>query len=248
MNYLLSLRKIFEKAQNSKWNTGQRHCFCFAYTVQLWTTKAHMFSSAWGNLFCTKLTSDLDSGPSKHQKMASTEISHSFLGTAKFWAQKIHFIASVHPPLCWFLPCYARTITMTTYKTRCGGLAWGWHWRRAKSARLFFIGPQIYLKWKFLYAHLCQNLQYLCNSDTKIKLRHQKGVDCTFFGIFSKLLRGTAKFWGSKNENIAFLSDWLVPIFLSFYIKKVHFCSFRPFWAFFRCQNQITKTGGLWSS
>ena len=78
--------------------------------------------------------------------------------------------------------------------------------------------PQIYLKWKFLYAYLCQNLQYFCNSDTKIKLRHQKGVDCTFFGIFSELLRGTAKFWRSKNENIAFLSDWLMPIF-SFTLK-----------------------------
>jgi hypothetical protein len=78
--------------------------------------------------------------------------------------------------------------------------------------------PQIYLKWKILYANLCQNLQYFCNSDTKIKLRHQKGVDCTFFSIFSELLRGTAKFLGPKNENIAFLSDRLMPIF-SFTLK-----------------------------
>ena len=58
----------------------------------------------------------------------------------------------------------------------------------------------------FLCGHLCRKLQYFCNSDTETKLRHQKGVDCAF-------LRGTAKFWGSKNENIAFLSNWLIPIF-----------------------------------
>jgi hypothetical protein len=107
--------------------------------------------------------------------------------------------------------------------------------------------PQIYLKWKFLYANLCQNLQYFCNSDTKIKLRHQKGVDCTFFGIFSELLRGTAKFWGSKNENIAFLSDWLMPIF-SFTLKGSISAVSDLLGHFFQCQKQISKTGGLWLS
>ena len=110
-----------------------------------------------------------------------------------------------------------------------------------------YVLPQIYLKWKFLYANLCQNLQYFCNSDTKIKLRHQKGFDCTFFGIFSELLRaGTAKFWGSKNENIAFLSDQLMPIF-SFTLKGSISAVSDLLGHFFQCQNQITKTG-LWLS
>jgi len=107
--------------------------------------------------------------------------------------------------------------------------------------------PQIYLKWKFLYAHLYQKLPYFCNSDTEIKLRHQKGVDCAFFGVFRELLRGTAKFWGSKNENIAFLSDRLVPIFpltLKEFISAVS-----DLWGFFcQRQNQFTKIGGLWLS
>jgi hypothetical protein len=96
----------------------------------------------------------------------------------------------------------------------------------------------------FLYAYLCQNLQYFC---TKIKLRHLKGVDCTFFGIFSELLRGTTKFWESKNENIAFLSDWLVPIF-SITLKVSISAVSDLLGHFFQCQNQITKTGGLWLS
>ena len=107
--------------------------------------------------------------------------------------------------------------------------------------------PQIYLKWKFLYAYLCQNPQSFCNSDTKIKLRHQKGVDCTFFGIFSELLRGTAKYWESKNENIAFLSDQLIPI-LSFTLKGFISAVSDLLGHFFQYQNQITKTGGLWLS
>jgi len=36
-------------------------------------------------------------GTRKRQKMASADFSHDFLGAAKFWAQKIDFIASVHP-------------------------------------------------------------------------------------------------------------------------------------------------------
>jgi hypothetical protein len=119
--------------------------------------------------------------------------------------------------------------------------------RSAKSARLSLYCatgnnglPHIYLKWKFLYAYLCQNLQHFCDSDTEIKLRHQKGVDCAFFGVFSELLRGTAKFSRSKNENIAFLGDRLVPIFpfiLKEFISAVsdllgHFCQH---------QNQFTK-------
>ena len=65
--------------------------------------------------------------------------------------------------------------------------------------------PQIYLKWKFLCAYLCQNWQYFCNSDIRIIFGHQKGVDCTFFGVFRELLGGTAKFWGSKMKILLFL-------------------------------------------
>ena len=36
-------------------------------------------------------------GTQKRQKMASADFSHDFLGTAKFWAQKFDFIASMHP-------------------------------------------------------------------------------------------------------------------------------------------------------
>ena len=87
----------------------------------------------------------------------------------------------------------------------------------------------------------------------------KKGVDCTFFGIFSELLRGTAKFWGSKNENIAFLSDRLMPIF-SFTLKG----QFQTFWGIFSsakmkspkqvdfgCPRLYTRLGTqlkLWSS
>ena len=90
-------------------------------------------------------------------------------------------------------------------------------------------------------------LVIFCNSDTKIKLRHQKGVDCTFFGIFSELLRGTAKFWGSKNENIAFLSDWLMPI-SSFTLKGFISAVSDLLGYFFQCHNQITNTGRFWLS
>jgi hypothetical protein len=90
-------------------------------------------------------------------------------------------------------------------------------------------------------------LQYFCNSDIEIKLRHQKGVDCTFFGIFSELLMGTAKFWGSKNENIAFSSNRLVPIF-SFTSKELIYAVSDLLGLFFQCQNWFTKIGGLWLS
>jgi hypothetical protein len=73
--------------------------------------------------------------------------------------------------------------------------------------------PQIYLKWKFLYVYLCRKLQYFCNSDIETNLGHQKEVDCVIFGVCNKLLGCTAKFLGSKNEDIAFLRDWLMPIF-----------------------------------
>jgi hypothetical protein len=48
-------------------------------------------------------------------------------------------------------------------------------------------------------------LQYFCNSDSGIKLGHQKGVDCTFSGVFSELLGGTAKFLGSKMKILLLL-------------------------------------------
>ena len=96
------------------------------------------------------------------------------------------------------------------------------------------ILPQIYLKWKFLCAYLCQNWQYFCNSYIRIIFLHQKGVNCTFFSeLYSQIL-------GVKNENIASFRDWLMPI-LSFTPKDLisaksdlpgHFC-----W----CQNWFTK-------
>ena len=63
--------------------------------------------------------------------------------------------------------------------------------------------PSIYLKWKFLCSHLCWNLQYFCNSITETKLRHKRGVDCTFFCVFSKLLKGT-NFGGQKLKILLF--------------------------------------------
>ena len=75
---------------------------------------------------------------------------------------------------------------------------------------------------------------------------------CNIFVILtprsnSGLLRGTAKFWESKNENIAFLSDQLVPIF-SFTLKGFISAVSDLLGHFFQCQNQITKTGRLWLS
>ena len=60
------------------------------------------------------------------------------------------------------------------------------------------------------------------------------------FGVFSELLGGMAKFWGSKMKNIAFHRDHLVPIlpftpkdFISTILNLPgHFC-----W----CQNWFTK-------
>jgi len=43
------------------------------------------------------------------------------------------------------------------------------------------------------------------NSDLRIKLGHQKGVDCTFFGVFSELLAGTVKILVSKMKILLFL-------------------------------------------
>ena len=60
------------------------------------------------------------------------------------------------------------------------------------------------------YCMVVSELTTLYNSDTKIKLRYQKGVGCTFFRAFSKLSRGTANFWV---KNGFFLSDQLMPIF-----------------------------------
>ena len=107
--------------------------------------------------------------------------------------------------------------------------------------------PQIYLKWKFLCPYFCQNWQYFCNSDIGIIFGHQKGVDCAFFGVFSELLGGTAKFWGSKNENIAFFRDRLVPILP--FTPKDFISAISDLPGHFRwCQNwftKFTKIGGL---
>jgi len=58
---------------------------------------------------------------------------------------------------------------------------------------------------------------------------------------------GTAKFWGSKNENIAFSSNRLVPIF-SFTSKELIYAVSDLLGLFFQRQNWFTKIGGLWLS
>ena len=66
----------------------------------------------------------------------------AFWGLPNFEPKKMTLLlpCTSSVPISGYLLCQNTTVT---YKTRCGGLAWGWHWRRAKSTRLFFIVPQI---------------------------------------------------------------------------------------------------------
>ena len=75
---------------------------------------------------------------------------------------------------------------------------------------------------------------------------HQKGVDCTFLGNLVNYQEVLPNF-GSQNENIAFLNNQLMPIF-SFTLKGLISAVSDLLGHFFQCQNQITKTGGLWLS
>jgi hypothetical protein len=152
-------------------------------------------------------------GTRKRQKMASTEFSHGFLGPAKFWGQKNDFIASVHPPLSQFLAhCLCQTPNWATFQILlpnligaiCNPSSWICSYCELHATNND-TPPQIYLKWKFLCTYLCQNWQYFGNSDIRIIFGHQKGVNCAFFGVFSELLGGTAKFWGSKMKILLFL-------------------------------------------
>ena len=109
--------------------------------VQLWTTRALIFSSAWEDFFCTKVTSDSDSGLSKTSENGFNWFFPWFFGDRQILSPKKSLYCFRAPPLCRFLAtCYVRTTTMTTYKTRCGGLAWGWHWRRAKGLPAVLLG------------------------------------------------------------------------------------------------------------
>ena len=176
--------------------------------------------------------------------MASTDFSHGFLGTTKFWAQKNHFM---HPPLCWFLATfYVRTTTMTTYKTRCGGLAWGWHWRSAKSARLFFIVPQI-----IMYCHrftlngsFCMLIYAgTCNIFVILTPRSNSGIKkelIAHFLVFLANYQGVPPNFGSQKMKILlFLSDQLMPI--SSFTLKGFISAVPDLLGHFL----ITKTGGL---
>jgi len=60
-------------------------------------------------------------GTRKRQKMASTEFSHGFLGPAKFWGQKNHFIASVHPFCANFWPLVMSDIKSSYLLASSGG-------------------------------------------------------------------------------------------------------------------------------
>ena len=116
---------------------------------------------------------------------------------------------------------------------------------------MFFIVPQIIMHCHrftlngsfcmLIYARTCNIFVILTpRSNSGIK----KELIAHFSVFFSELLRGIAKFWGSKNENIAFLSDQLMLIF-SFTLKGSISTVSDLLGHFFQCQNQITKTGGL---
>ena len=160
-----------------------------AMYIKSQTTKAHMFSSAWKKFFWHQ--SDFRFG---HKALKNIRKWLQLIFPMAFWElpnfepKKNHFIRFHAFPLWQFLAtCYVRTITMTTYKTRCGGLAWGWHWRRAMSARLLFIVPQIIMYCHrfilngsfciFIYARNCNNFVILTQ-------RSSSGIKRSWLHIF----------------------------------------------------------------
>ena len=167
-----------------------------------------MFASAWGKNFGAKRTSYSDLGHSKTSENGFTGIFPWVFGCGQILRPKKWLYCFRTPLLGRFLDtCYAKYQIEQLFMILCQENE---IWYEQFATR--YIGfvvivslhakddetpPQIYLKWKFLCTYLCQNLQYFGNSDTVIKLGHQKGVDCAFFGVFIELLGGAAKFWGS---------------------------------------------------
>ena len=151
-----------------------------------------MFPSAFGIFFCTKLTSDLDLRHSKTSENGFSQIFPRLFGDRQILNPKSSLHCFHAPPLCQFLAtCYVKTTTMTTYKTRCGGLAWGWHWRRAKSARLFFIVPQIIMHChRFTLNGSFGMLIYArtCNIFVILTLRSNSGIQKELIAHFSVFL------------------------------------------------------------
>jgi hypothetical protein len=214
-----------------------------------------MFSSAWENFFCTKLTSDSDSEHSKTSKNGLNWFFPQLFGDHQILSPKKSFYCCCAPPLCQFLAtCYVRTTTMTTYKTRCGGLAWGWHCKRAMSARLFFIVSQIIMHChRFtLNGSFCMLIYArTCNIFVILTPRSNSGIKkelIAHFLVFLTNYYGVPPNFGGQKIKILLL--WVIRSCQSFFftLKGSISAVSDLLGHFFQCQNQITKTGGLWLS